>query len=171
MMRADAHTRMIDNTAWGLKQLAFQQVLKELGVSAEVLQLDVFSQADMAKAPRWFSLYNAPGSAGVDGFLQRWTNPDGSRAFCWINGPFHLMGRILAKLREERVDGILICPRWPKPWRAQLQHLPIVRTVTVRHLSDQGRRASPFWPGARVSPEARNNVIYWTTEAHLVRWS
>ena len=171
MLQADTHTRMVDNTAWGLKPKAFSQVLADLGLQASDIQLDVFSQADMRKAERWYSLYNAPGSAGVDGFLQRWAKADGEKAFCWINGPFHLMGRIIAKLKEERADGVLICPKWPKAWRAQLKTLPIVKTVTVKQPLAEGRKVSPFWPGARVSPEARNSLIYWTTEAHLVRWA
>ena len=172
MQRADAQTRMIDNTAWGLKQQAFEFVLEGLGLQPADIQLDVFSQDDMKKAPRWYSLYNAPGSAGVDGFMQRWTNKDGSKAFCWINGPFHLMGRILAKVKEEEANGVLICPKWPKGWRAQLKGLPIVKTVTIGQLpgKDGKTKVSPFWPGARVSPEARKGVIHWSTEAHLIRW-
>ena len=132
--------------------------------------MDVFSQADMKKATRWFSLYNAPGSAGTDGFYQRWINLDGSKAFCWINGPFHLMGRIIAKLKEEKVDGVLVCPKWPKGWRAQLSRLPIIKTVAIKPLTHNGKRVSPFYPGARVSPEARKGAVYWSTEAHLIRW-
>ena len=61
MQRADAQTRMIDNSAWGLKDEAYAQVLRDLGLEAADLQLDVFSKAEMKKASRWFSLYNAPG--------------------------------------------------------------------------------------------------------------
>ena len=173
MQLADAQTRMIDNTAWGLKPRAFELTLKELGLKPDDIQLDVFSQDDMKKAQRWYSLYHAPGSAGVDGFLQRWVNEDGTKAFCWINGPFHLMGRILAKVKEERADGVLVCPKWPKGWRAQLKSLPIAKTVTIGPVrgEDGKTRLSPFWPGARVSPEARKSVVHWTCEAHLIRWN
>ena len=67
MRRADEQTRMVDNTAWGMKPEAFSQVLDDLGLH---IQLDVFSPEDMKKADRWYSMYNAPRSAGVDGFYQ-----------------------------------------------------------------------------------------------------
>ena len=79
MRRADEHTGMVDNTAWGMRPEAFAQVLADLGVSAGDIQLDAFSQANMKKADRWFSLYyTAPGSAGVDGFYQKWADEDGT---------------------------------------------------------------------------------------------
>lgn len=64
MHRADEQTRMVDNITWGMRPEAFEQVLADLGIAASDIQLDTFSQADMKKADRWFSLYNAPGSAG-----------------------------------------------------------------------------------------------------------
>ena len=144
---ADGHTRMVDNSAWGMNEWAFAWVLEQLGVAASSIDLDPFSQEEFAKAPRWFSQFLAPGSAGVDGFLQRWRTVDGRRAFCFVNGPFQLMGRVLAKLTRERVDCVLVYPRWREPWCAQLAVLPVVQTVTLPKVGPSGREESPLLRG------------------------
>lgn len=80
MQRADEQTWMVmDNTTWGMRPEAFEQVTTDLEIPATDIQLDVLSQEDMKKASRWFSISNAPGSAGVDGFYQRWVYADGTR--------------------------------------------------------------------------------------------
>ena len=167
---ADSHTRMVDNSAWGLKAWAFAWILEQLGVSASGIDLDPFSQEEFAKAPRWFSQFLAPGSAGVDGFLQRWQTAYGRRAFCFVNGPFQLMGKVLAKLTRERADCVLVYPRWREPWCAQLAALPIVQTVTLPRAGPSGKDESPFVAGSRVESRLRDRVPYWRTEAALVRW-
>ena len=168
MKEADAHTRMVDNTAWSLAPWAFSQVLSDLGVSPEDIQLDPFSQAEFNKSHtgRWFSKFDAPGSAGVDGFLQRWIQPDGSKAFCFVNGPFNLTAQVIQKIIYEQADCILIYPRWNKTWRSQLAQLPITRRTVVVH----PRSRSPFIPGSRVDAYHRDLKPYWKTDAVLIRW-
>lgn len=97
----------MDNTAWGMRLEAFEEVFTDIGIPATEIQLEVYSQAYMKKANMWFSLYNAAGSARVDGFYQRWANADGTRALCWVDTPFYLMGRIIRKWEEEKLGGIL----------------------------------------------------------------
>ena len=168
MPEADAHTRMVDNTAWSLAPWAFEQVLADLGVSPQDIRLDPFSQAEFDKSHtgRWFSLFDAPGSAGVDGFLQKWREPDGARPFCFVNGPFNLMARVIQKIVYEQVDCILIYPNWNKPWRSQLEQLPVAASTQVKH----NRDATPFIPGSRVDAHHRALKPYWKTQAALVRW-
>ena len=167
---ADGHTRMVDNSAWGMKEWAFAWFLEQLGVAASSIDLDPFSQEEFAKAPRWFSQFLAPGSAGVDGFLQRWRTVDGRRAFCFVNGPFQLMGKVLAKLTRERVDYVLVYPRWREPWCAHLAALPVVQTVTLPKVGPIGKEESPFVAGSRVESKLLDIIPYWRTEAALVRW-
>ena len=50
----------------------------------------------------------------MDGFILPWTNEDGSRAFCFVNGQFKHMGQILREILWERADYILVAPGWPK---------------------------------------------------------
>lgn len=168
MPEADSHTRMVDNTAWALAPWAFAQVLSDLGVAPQDIRLDPFSQAEFDKSHtgRWFSLFDAPGSAGVDGFLQRWREQDGTKPFCFVNGPFNLMAKVVQKIVYEQVDCILVYPNWNKPWRSQLEQLPVAATTQVKH----DRNATPFIPGSRVDAHHRALKPYWKTQAALIRW-
>ena len=168
MPEADGHTRMTDNTSWSLAPWAFSQVLADLHIPPEAIQLDPFSQAEFDKSHtgRWFSKFDAPGSSGVDGFLQSWRTPTGESAFCFVNGPFNLMAAIIQKVVYERVDCILIYPQWNKPWRSQLAQLPTAGHTVVAH----HRKVSPFIPGSRVEAQLRDLTPYWKTHAILVRW-
>ena len=175
LKEADAHTREPDADALGLKEKYFEQLLGKLGVSRDRVQLDPFSQAEFAKAPRWYSKYDAPGTAGVDGFTLPWTNPDGTKAFCFVNGPFQQMGRILGKIAFEMTDCILITPGWPKYWVALLKALPIVKSVEVRADSKSQKagsgKESLYFRGSRAPQSAVEISGYWKTYAHLVVFS
>lgn len=172
---ADAHTREPDADALGLKQKYFDQVLDKLHVRRDQVQLDPFSQAEFAKAPRWYSKYDAPGSAGVDGFTLPWVNPDGTKAFCFVNGPFQQMGQILEKIAFEMTDCILITPGWPKYWVALLKALPVVQTVEVqaesRDKKKGGGKEPLYFRGSRAFRGAAEATCYWKTYAHLVVFS
>ena len=77
---------------------------------------------------------------------------------------------MLAKLTRERVDGVLVYPRWREPWCAQLAALPVVQTVTLPKVGPSGREEFPFVAGSRVESKLRDRIPYWRTEAALVRW-
>ena len=172
MKNADGHTREADEGAVGLKPKYYFKLLEDLSVDQSRVQLDPFSQKEFAKAPRWFSKYSAPGSAGVDGFLMPWTNEDGTKAFCFVNGQFKLMGQIIRKIEWEQTDCILIAPGWPKYWVSMLRDLPITRTVpiTPEKFVTEGKQVqdSLFVRGSRA---ARGTTAYWKMYAHLVEFS
>ena len=172
MQRADELSKLTDNTAWGIADWAFRQIVTDLGVDPVTIQLDPFAQPEFHRAPRWFSLFNAPGSAGVDGFLQPWRLRDGSRpALCWVNGPFHMMGKVLRKVIAEKADCIIVAPRWPQHWVALLaRDLPVAAQTVVKSYSSDGKKTPTFVPGSRVSPACRKGPPFWHTAAYLVRW-
>ena len=146
LKQADSYTRESDEGAFGLKAKYYERLLRGLGVPRSRVQLDPFSQKEFAKADRWYSKYSAPGSAGVDGFILPWTNLDGSRAFCFVNGEFKRMGEIIRKVLWERTDCILITPGWPKYRVSMLRDLPITRTYTMEQdkITVRGRSPSLF---------------------------
>ena len=127
MQRADELSKLEDNTAWGLADWAFNQIITDLQVDPADIQLDPFAQPEFHRAARWFSLFNTVGSSGVDGFSQKWRMADGSKPkLCWVNGPFHMIGRVLRKVAAERVDCIVIAPKWTQHWSALLaRDLPV----------------------------------------------
>ena len=172
LKRADDQTRMVDNTSWGVDDRAVNQVLADLEVDRSQIQLDPFSEDCFKQAERYFSLYAHPTSAGVDGFSQKWLNPDGTKAFCWVNGPFSMMGQVLRKIKEEQANCILIAPKWPKSWRSILfADLPITGVTQVKRPKDAEGKPQRFCiPGSRLSPEVRQKAQYWSVQAYLIRF-
>ena len=55
----------------------------------------------------------------------------GRRHLAYINGPFDKMGAIIRKIKEDKVDCILIGPVWPRHWMAVLSKLPVIETLTL----------------------------------------
>ena len=172
MQKADELSKLVDNTAWGIADWAFQQIITDLGVDPTHLQLDPFAQPEFHRAPRWFSLFRAPGSAGVDGFLQPWRMASGSRpTLCWVNGPFHMMGKVIRKIVAERADCVLVAPKWPQYWTALLaRDLQVKKQTVLKSFSSDGQRTPTFMPGSRVSPASRKGPPFWHTVAYLVQW-
>ena len=171
---ADDQTREADESALGLKEKYFDRTLAAFGILKEQIELDPFSQKEFAKAARWYSQYSAPGSAGVDGFTLPWTNDDGSKAFCFVHGPYSMMGKVLKKVAYEKVDCILIAPAWPQYWVAMLQSLPIVATAEITGDAVPGRRGAReniYVRGSRASEETIASSVHWKTSAYLVRYS
>ena len=85
----------------------------------------------------FYSRYWCEGCLGVDAFRRAWAalsqgpGMDAEqRQYCFINGPFDQMGRIMKKIVEEECDGILIYPDWPKQWRATISKLVKAGVIT-----------------------------------------
>ena len=166
---ADQETRVPDNSAWGLRDIYFEQILTAFGLTRSDIELDPFSQAEFAKAERWYSLYSAPGSAGVDGFLMPWVNLDGSKAFCFVNGPYGKLSRVLRKIALERTNCVLVVPSWSGCWKAQLAALPVRGSMEVKKIKGEKGTSIPLSaPSSRVGPEARAKAGMWKTHAHLI---
>ena len=166
------HTRLPDESAISLAPWAFTQILEALSVPPSALQLDPFADAESARAPRWYSLYLAPGSAGVDGFLQRWINAQGDKPLMtWVHGPWHLMGKIIQKSSQERTDCILVAPAWDRPWTSVLSRLPLVATHSLRTKKDStGRNKRTLVRGSRASDETPHHTVTFAIKDYLIRW-
>ena len=107
-------------------------------------------------------------------FTLPWTNNDGSKAFCFVHGPYSMMGKVLKKVAYEKVDCILIAPAWPQYWVAMLQSLPIVATAEIAGDAVPGKRGAReniYVRGSRASEETIASSVYWKTSAYLVRYS
>lgn len=168
---ADQETRETDNSAWGLRDVYFDQILQGFGMARQDIELDPFSQKEFAKAERWYSLYSAPGSAGVDGFLMPWTKADGAKAFCFVNGPYGKLNLILEKIAQEKADCILLAPSWSGSWKGQLASLPVKAKMEVKKIKGEKGQLLPLSvPSSRVGAEARVKAGMWTTHAYLIRF-
>ena len=110
-----------------------------------------------------------PGSAGIDGFYQRWVTYEGAKAFAFVNGPYRLLDKVIAKIMVERSDCILLAPSWPRPWLATIKsRLPVVFVFRLPATGPQGQPR--FIPGPRVPADARRNHGKWPVNAYLIRW-
>ena len=166
---ADQETREPDNSAWGLRDVYFNQILTAFGLTRNDIELDPFSQAEFAKAERWYSLYSAPGSAGVDGFLMPWVKADGTKAFCFVNGPYGKLCKIIGKIALERTSCILVVPSWAGNWKAQLAALPVKASIEIKKVKGENGGPIPLSaPSSRVGPDARAKAGMWKTHAHLI---
>ena len=128
----------------------------------------------LAKASRWYSKYSAPGSSGVDGWIQPWVNDAGEKAFCFVHPPFEEMGKTIRKIAYERASCILIAPNWPKYWVAALKDLPVVKSVEIEPDSArEGKKKikeSIFVKGSRASGARAAQAARWKTLAYLIRF-
>ena len=131
---ADFWSKVQDNSEWSLHSAVYQSLIQHPILHGVKPTLDVFASHTTTKvADTFYSKYACPGTSGVDAFRHPWAyNPStGARHLAYINGPFDKIGMIVRKIREERVDCILVAPVWPRHWVAMLQRMPSVRARIV----------------------------------------
>ena len=80
--------------------------------------LDAFASAKAHKLPRYFSWEPDPQALGRDALLYSW-DPQ-----TYLFPPVPMIPKVLNKLREEKIEAILICPLWPTAmWWLLVQNL------------------------------------------------
>jgi hypothetical protein len=100
--------------AWRLPQHLFDQLQRRWGPHS----VDRFASQHAHLLPRWNSL-DPDGAETVDAFSTSWSSENN-----FLNAPWDLLPRILAKVRAENATATLIAPWWPaQPWWPVLQDL------------------------------------------------
>lgn len=130
--------------------------------------LDALADRSNTKAAKFFSKRDCPGSAGTDGYAQRWpVHVAGRRQLVWLfPGPVSNAANAIRKLQEERCDAVLIVPsRSRQSWVGSLHHLPIVDEI---HL---GYRRGLYEPGAAAPAALRSRPPVVPLTAYFVTWS
>ena len=121
---ADRESRRgADSSDWMLHPEVFQELNARWGP----LDVDLFAARHNAQLPRFYSYRLDPLAEAVDALNQAWTslNP-------YAFPPFILLGRVLQKIRKEKVHQVvLIAPVWPNQhWYPSLlesvSDLPII---------------------------------------------
>jgi len=98
---------------------------------------DLFATYANTQLPRFFSQRPDPMSAGIDAFLQPWRHMAG-----YANPPFALIGRVLAKVRDEQATITLVAPVWrSSPW------WPLMLQMLVDYPVRIPLRPQTFLPG------------------------
>ena len=90
--------------------------------------------------------------------------------FAWVNGPYQLMGRIVAKTILERASCVLLAPDCPKPWLATLVAKLLVVARFRLHASGPNKEGRRFVPNPRVPHAPRRYHTKWLVIAYLIRW-
>ena len=112
---ADALSRRSLAAEWMLHQRHFDLIWCCLGP----FSVDLFASAAtrQPRCPQFHSEYWCPGTSGVDAFATCWRALHSPRGKPWINAPFGLLPRVLAKLEEDAADAVVLVPLWPsRPW-------------------------------------------------------
>ena len=150
---ADMWSKLVDNSEWVLKQSVYDMLSTHEVLQGRKPELDVFASSTTTKVPgSFFSKFLCPDSLGVNAWDQRWIRytQDGSKQLVYINGPFEQMGAILSRVRDDRVDCILVGPQWPRYWQAILLQVPVKAKVILPHVDDL------FQPGRHVPLHKRH---------------
>ena len=100
---ADSESRVMrDRSDWKLNPI--RRIQDSLGP----LEVDLFASRLTAQLPRYFSWRPDPQTEATDALLQGWRH-----LRCYANPPWNLVGRVLAKAREQEATLVLVAPIWP----------------------------------------------------------
>ena len=168
---ADALSKYTDGSQWLLNQAVYDSHWDEPCLHSRMPDIDMFADAYTTKIlGRFYSKWWAPDCMGVDAFAQDWSGdlsqPTQDRPLLYINPPFDQVGRVVAKVAQERPDCVLILPVWPRWWRATLTKLPVKARRTLPHRPDL------FLPGPQT-PQAGRRAAHaprYRVEALYVVW-
>lgn len=85
-------------------------------------EIDLFASMNNRQLPKYIAWKPDPEAFLVDAFKHPWK----SLGNCYGNPPFNQFGRILAKIRKERIRMTIIAPIWPnQPWFPDLLSMMI----------------------------------------------
>ena len=108
---ADSESRVMrDRSDWKLNPTVFRRIQDSLGP----LEVDLFASRLTAQLPRYFSWHPDPQAEATDALLQDWRHLRG-----YANPPWNLVGRVLAKAREQEATLVLVAPIWPAQTASQ----------------------------------------------------
>jgi hypothetical protein len=101
---ASREAEVVDTDDWQISDEFFHILNNMWGP----LTIDIFANSYNKKLERLFSLYHAPGSAGVDVFTHNWQGEN-----CLLVPPVSIAGRALLHLKLCKARGVLIVCFWP----------------------------------------------------------
>lgn len=117
--RADAPSRFVDHGDYRLDGEMFVWLDLKWGPHT----IDLFASAENKQTTRFYSLFQCPGSSGVDALLQPWAGWN-----CFAFPPFttSMLLQVVQKVREERANVTVVVPLWPaQPWFHELMLLAV----------------------------------------------
>ena len=115
---ADAQSRNYqDSSNWKLNKSILQEITRIMGQ----VEIDLFADRTNAQVPKFISWKPDPESWATDAFTVSWSGV-AANAF----PPFCLIGRCLAKIRQDQASVIMITPTWQtQPWYPEIMSMLI----------------------------------------------
>ena len=105
-MEADKQSRQSHSQLeWTLDRTIFRDCLSVVQV---VPNIDLFASRLNHQLQSYVSWHPDPGAVAVDAFHLSW-----KQYMPYMFPPFSLISRVLQKIQRERVQGIIIVPKWP----------------------------------------------------------
>ena len=104
---ADWESRVLmDRSDWKLNPMIFQKISLLFGP----IEVDLFASRLSTQCQRFFSWW--PFAEATDAFLQSWSHLKG-----FANPPWCVIGRVLAQVKSQRAQFVLVAPVWKtQPW-------------------------------------------------------
>ena len=170
---ADTWSKVEDSADWSLNQAVYDQLITEPVLGGRIPAMDVFASSSNTKVPgSFYSRFLCPGTKGVDAMLQPWSyDADGSKLLLDINGPFHCMGQIIRRIRDEQVDCILLVPAGSRYWLAMLLALTTsMQSPAVRHTVDLSHIPNLLLPGPHACSKGVQRPSSFNVTAWYILW-
>ena len=126
---ADKESRVFnDSSNWKLNENVFQMIMSQFGKA----ELDLFADRTNHQLPKYISWKPDPTALTTDTFSVKWNNIHG-----YAFPPICLIGRCLAKVREEQATLIIITPTWQgQPWYATLLQMTIENPILLPQMNN-----------------------------------
>lgn len=143
---SDSLSRIRDKTDYAVAQRSFSWICRKLKMSPTI---DLFANRFSRKTPRFFSHRPDSKACRTDAFAQSWK---GETIYAFP--PIHLLSETIMKMKEERVEGIVIAPEWTKnPWFRSLRKIADGSTKIPEpaiNIPPGGKRNRSSWRAFRV---------------------
>ena len=110
--------------------------------------MDVFANGSNGKVTKFFSKVAAPGSSGINAYMQDWSND-----ICYVCPPVKLVIDTYKYIAAVPCKGVLVFPHWMRNpfW-------PVL-TIDGVHLQPEFKRSYHFYPEIVTGPENQHSAF------------
>jgi len=136
--KADAISKFVDFDDWGVSERISNFCQRRWGNCS----LDAFANGQNSKNVRFYSKFWCPNTLGVDAFAFSWVGEH-----VWLVPPLHLIGKVIAKVKQDKCTGILVFPKWVSAAFWPLIHTGSTYIPIVKDFLEYANPRNFFIPG------------------------
>ena len=154
---ADQISKYRDTDDWGISRKYFRVLEFVFNTS---FTLDVFANGSNGKVTKFFSKVAAPGSSGINAYMQDWSND-----ICYVCPPVKLVIDTYKYIAAVPCKGVLVFPHWMRNpfW-------PVL-TIDGVHLQPEFKRSYHFYPEIVTGPENQHSAFkHGKTKKMIAAW-